>query len=303
MDFSKRKTFLLAGLFLLLIVAAFVTDPITETVTAQTTQLIAQQQAAPAPKAEVKTSSLYAGEITPMSPAECGRCHSSVYNLIKNEGGRHQIECVKCHTKYHAYSPVKQNWDQIMPKCQECHGLFHGQKFPVCTQCHGEPHAPKKQITASAELAKACGDCHTKVGEELQQNPSKHTLVACGMCHHDKHGYIPSCMECHKPHSADQTVKECLACHPVHKPLMISYGETVKNDVCGGCHTQVLQKIKSTVSKHGQVTCVKCHHSKHKYVPQCQECHGQPHGEVVLKKFPNCLQCHIDVHDLPAKGK
>jgi hypothetical protein len=290
MDFRKRKTFLLAGLFLLVIIAAFATVPVTA------------QQAAPAPAAEAKTSSLYAGEVTPMSPAECGRCHSSVYNLIKNDGGKHQIECVKCHTKYHAYSPVKQNWDQIMPKCQECHGLFHGQKFPVCAQCHAEPHAPKKQITASAELAKACGDCHDKVGAELQQNPSKHTLVACGMCHHDKHGYIPSCMECHKPHTSDQTVKDCLACHPVHKPLVISYGETVKNELCGACHSPVLQKIRSTVSKHGQVACVKCHHSKHKYVPQCQECHGQPHGEVVLKKFPNCLQCHIDVHDLPAKS-
>ena len=108
MDSRKRKTFVL-GLFLLLIVAAFATGAITETVTAQTTQLMAQQQTAPAPKAEVKTSSLYSGEITPMSPNECGRCHSSIYNLIKNEGGKHQIECVKCHTKYHAYSPVKQN--------------------------------------------------------------------------------------------------------------------------------------------------------------------------------------------------
>ena len=178
MDFSKRKTFLLASLFLLLIIAAFATDPVTETVTAQKTQLMAQQQAAPAPKAEVKTSSLYAGEITPMSPAECGRCHSSVYNLIKNEGGKHQIECVKCHTKYHAYSPVKQNWDQIMPKCQECHGLFHGEKFPVCAQCHAEPHAPKKQITASAELAKACGDCHAKVGHGTPAEPEQ-THAGC----------------------------------------------------------------------------------------------------------------------------
>ena len=295
MDFRKRKTFLLAGLFLLMVAVTFATD--------QTTQLMAQEQAAQAPAPAAQTSSLYSGEVTPMLPAECGRCHSSIYNLIKNEGGRHQIECVKCHTKYHAYSPVKQNWEQIMPKCQECHGLFHGQKFPVCAQCHAEPHAPKKQITASAELAKACGDCHAAVSTELQQNPSKHTLVACGSCHHDKHGFIPSCMECHKPHTSDQTVKDCLACHPVHKPLLISYGEMVKNELCGACHTPVFQKITSSVSKHGQVACVKCHHSKHKYVPQCQECHGQPHGEVVLKKFPNCLQCHIDVHDLPAKGK
>ncbi len=48
MDFRKRKTFVL-GLFLLLIVAAFATGAITETVTAQTTQ-----QAAPAQERKQK---------------------------------------------------------------------------------------------------------------------------------------------------------------------------------------------------------------------------------------------------------
>jgi hypothetical protein len=290
---QKRKLALLTCcMFLLILSLIFSSSGLVAPVFAQ------QQQPAAAPK----VSSFYSQDIAPLTPADCGRCHSSVFYQIKNEGGRHQIECVKCHTKYHAYNPVKQNWQDIMPKCQTCHGLIHGDKFAACAACHSNPHAPKTQMAMTPEFSKACGDCHSKVGQVLLQNPSKHTQVACSSCHHDKHGYIPSCMECHKPHSSDQTVKDCLACHPVHTPLVIKYGDTVKNDVCGACHSAVWQKIKTTSSKHGQVTCVKCHHSQHKFVPQCQECHGKPHGDVVLKKFPNCLQCHIDVHDLPSKS-
>lgn len=281
----KRKAVLLTGCLLILLafVAAFA---------------YAQQPAA-APK---QASSLYSAEVTPLTPAECGRCHSSIYYQLRNEGGKHQLECTKCHAKFHAYNPIKQNWKEIMPKCQTCHGLFHGDKVTSCGECHSEPHAPKKQIAASAELAKMCNDCHGKVGQELQQNLSKHTKVQCASCHHDRHGYIPSCMECHKPHTANQTVKECLACHPVHSPLKIAYPKTTGNAVCGGCHSAAYNKIQTTLSRHGQVACAECH-SKHRYIPKCEECHAKPHGDAVLKKFPNCLQCHIDVHDIPSKGR
>ncbi|MBM4145224.1 MAG: cytochrome C [Nitrospira sp.] len=279
----RRKAVLLTGclLTLLAFVAAFA---------------YAQQPAA-APK---QASSLYSAEIIPLTPAECGRCHSSIYYQLRNEGGKHQLECTKCHAKFHAYNPIKQNWKEIMPKCQSCHGLFHGDKVTACGECHSEPHAPKKQIAASGELAKMCNDCHGKVGQELQQNLSKHTKVQCASCHHDRHGYIPSCMECHKPHTPNQTVKDCLACHPVHSPLKIAYPKTTGNDVCGGCHSAVYDKLTKSASKHSQVSCAACH-TKHRYIPTCAECHGKPHGEVVLKKFPDCLACHVDVHDLPTK--
>lgn len=259
----------------------------------------AEQPAAPPPK-EVKPKSPYEADIKPLTPDECARCHYSVFSQIKNEGGKHKLDCTKCHTKYHAYNPVKQNWAEIMPKCETCHGVFHGQKFTACTQCHA-PHAPKTQIAVNAETAKTCADCHGKVAQTLQQAPSKHTKVACATCHHSKHGLIPSCMTCHKPHAAKQTDKDCLACHPAHTPLVIKYPENTPNEVCGGCHSAVFNKIHNSLSKHGQVGCAQCH-PQHKKIPKCEECHGKPHGEVVLKKFPDCLACHVDVHDLPSKS-
>jgi len=306
---QKKKTVLLTGgmFLLLLIIIACATEPIAPVTAQPTPQAEAKQAQAitqpvvEAPKPAPKPGSPYEVELTPLTPADCGRCHASVFNQIKAEGGKHKIDCSKCHTQFHAYNPVKQNWNEIMPKCQTCHGLIHGQKFAACSTCHTNPHAPKTQMTMSGDMAKACGDCHTKVAQDLQSNPSKHTKVDCSLCHHSKHGFIPSCMECHKPHSANQTVKDCLVCHPAHKPLVIKYPENTTNEVCGGCHGAVYNKIKATTSKHGQVACAKCH-TRHKYIPKCEDCHGKPHGEVVLKKFPNCLQCHVDVHDLPSKS-
>jgi len=302
MDSKKRTVILLTGTLLMFVILACASQQIAPV--AQSEATAAQKQEAVTPKAEPapppKPASPYALEVTPLTTTDCARCHLSVFNQIKNEGGKHKIDCVQCHTVYHAYNPVKQNWQQIMPKCQTCHGLIHGDKFSTCSECHSNPHAPKTQMAMTPEFGKACGECHAKVSQMLQANPSKHTVVQCMQCHHDKHGYIPSCMECHKPHTADQTVKDCLACHPAHEPLKISFSETVKNDVCGACHSPEYKKISATSSKHGQVACAKCH-SKHRYIPKCEECHGKPHGDVVLKKFPNCLQCHVDVHDLPSK--
>jgi hypothetical protein len=210
---QKKKLLLLAvGLSLVLfIIAACATEqtvsspvPTVSQATTQTPQTA--QPAVEAPKPAPKSP--YEAELIPLTPADCGRCHASVFNAIKTDGGKHKIDCTKCHTKFHAYNPAKQNWNDIMPKCQTCHGLIHGDKFAACATCHTNPHAPKTQMTMSAEMSKVCGDCHTKVAQELQSNPSKHTKVDCSACHHNKHGYIPSCMECHKPHSAKQTVKD-----------------------------------------------------------------------------------------------
>lgn len=303
MESKKRAAILITGCILLLFaIMACASQQVAPVAEKPEPAPVQKAEAAPPPpKEEAKPASFYDMEVKPLTPAECARCHSSVFNEIKKEGGKHKIDCVSCHTKFHAYNPKKQNWDEIMPKCKTCHGLIHGDKFAACASCHSNPHAPKTQMAMSADFAKVCGDCHAKVGQQLQKNPSKHTKVQCAQCHHQKHGYIPSCMECHKPHTPEQQVKDCLVCHPVHTPLIIKYPDTTANNVCGGCHSTVNDKIKTTASKHGQVACAKCHTS-HKYIPKCEECHGKPHGEVVLKKFPNCLQCHVDVHDLPSKG-
>jgi hypothetical protein len=58
-------------------------------------------------------------------------------------------------------------------------------------------------------------------------------------------------------------------------------------------------KLSKGTSKHAALTCVTCHKGTHRFIPQCTDCHGKPHNPLFHEKYPRCLSCHIDVHDLP----
>jgi hypothetical protein len=245
-------------------------------------------------------ASLYAETPPVMLPAECGRCHRSQFVSLQEFGGKHRFACQGCHEVFHAYNPRKGNFDELMPKCTACHGKLHGPVQTECLNCHQNPHAPQ-QLPGMELLANVCADCHSGPGQELKMFPSAHTEQGCQTCHHDTHGYIPNCSECHDGHYAGQPMKECSSCHyQVHAPLHIIFPGDVNLKTCGGCHDDVYGKWLNTPSKHGQVACVSCH-QQHGKVPDCLDCHEVPHNKKQLEMFPNCLTCHLDVHDLPVK--
>jgi len=243
------------------------------------------------------TPEQYATDPQPLTAAQCAQCHSGLYRDLKNSGGRHRFSCQNCHISFHAYSPRKGNWDAIMPKCSSCHDAVHGPKISDCSACHSNPHSPRT-VTATAQLVNACFDCHGSVRDQLVALPSKHTKVACMTCH-TSHGLKPSCFNCHKPHTVGQTVSACLQCHPAHQPLKITLAKDTPASTCASCHGKVYEKLTKSVSKHKSVACVDCHKDRHKFIPQCSDCHGLPHKKVFHDQFPRCLSCHIDVHDLP----
>lgn len=247
------------------------------------------------------TPEMYATDPQPLTATQCAQCHGSVYGSLKDGGGRHRFACQKCHNVFHAYNPGKGNWNAIMPKCASCHNKPHGPKIVDCASCHSNPHAPTK-ITATDQLKIACFDCHASAHDQTVKFPSKHSKVACTMCH-TSHGYIPSCFMCHKPHTKGQPLSTCKECHPVHRPLQITYGKDVPSATCGACHTKIFNAWEKGKSKHKTVACVTCHKDRHRYIPQCTNCHGKPHQQVIHDKFPRCLTCHIDVHDLPVMEK
>lgn len=244
---------------------------------------------------------MYASTPQPLTASQCGQCHPSLYANLKDNGGKHRFDCQKCHTAFHVYNPKKGNYDAIMPKCANCHTDPHGPKVTDCAGCHSNPHAPKK-IAITTKLTGACVQCHPGPQEQLTKFPSKHTKVACTRCH-TSHGYIPSCFNCHKPHHEGQKLDTCAKCHPVHRPLQITYEKDTPAVTCGSCHKKAFGDWKKTPSKHGKVNCAVCHHGKHKYVPKCTECHPAPHAKGILSRYPNCLTCHINVHDLPVGAK
>ena len=257
---------------------------------------VSAQQEAP------QGADLYAAEPVQLTVTQCGQCHPSIYQNIKQDGKRHRFHCLDCHEQLHAYSPKKNNYAAIMPQCSSCHTLPHGEAFASCLDCHKNPHTPLN-VAIDEILAANCGKCHTGPNGQLTKFPSKHTEQGCDTCHSEKHGRIPSCMECHEPHLPGQEIAYCLSCHPVHKPLQIAYdGSAQWNSTCATCHDSVYEPWSKTPSKHGGVNCGECHTS-HGFIPKCQMCHETPHDERLLAKFPNCLECHIDPHDLPVKGK
>ena len=242
-------------------------------------------------------SELYQKTPEPLTVAQCGQCHSSHFKLLQENGLRHQIQCQRCHERFHAYNPQKNNWAELMPKCSQCHDLVHGDKFTECLSCHVNPHTPRK-VPLVATLTSNCGNCHTGPAGQLQQFASAHTVQECSFCHHDRHGLIPSCMECHEPHLAGQELAACKSCHPVHKPLQIAYTTEDSVNTCGSCHGSVFEAWSITKSKHGKVHCAQCHPT-HGEIPECTRCHTAPHDKSILQKFPRCLDCHLDVHNLP----
>jgi len=254
---------------------------------------------------------LYEQEVKPLAPADCARCHYSIFMDLKKSKSKHRFDCTNCHQQFHVYNPEKKNWKQIMPKCQRCHKLYHGKDFPNCLVCHVDPHSPLtipfSELTKTKKVGKKevvmCAICHKPEAKEMAAHPSKHDDVGCQGCHADKHGYIPSCLDCHEPHVEGQTYKDCLVCHSPHSPTVIKqYPEETPNNVCGSCHTQIYEDLKTNHTKHSDLYCATCH-TKHGYIPKCQDCHGEPHGAALHKKFPNCLDCHIDPHNLPVLSK
>lgn len=247
------------------------------------------------------TPEQYSSTPQPLTAVQCAQCHPGLFKNLKNEGGRHRFACQSCHNVFHAYSPRKGNWDQIMPICSSCHTAPHGAKITNCTACHANPHAPKS-IASNTQLTAACYDCHGSVRDELVKYPSRHSKLPCMTCH-TSHGYKPSCFNCHQPHFKGQALSTCLPCHPVHQPQNIRFGTKEPSNTCSSCHAKAYTNLAKSTSKHNALACVTCHKDKHRFIPQCTDCHGKPHTQTIHEKYPKCLSCHIDVHDMPVMSK
>jgi hypothetical protein len=246
--------------------------------------------------AEKETPPVYVGEVQPLKPYECGRCHTYFYDLIRTQGGKHRIDCQKCHVKFHIYRPGRVEYEEILPTCDACHGQVHGADLAQCSECHSEVHAPLN-LPADRALEQGCHICHPELDREMKTYVTQHTRLYCISCHHTRHGYVPECMECHQPHKKGMTQAECLTCHPPHKALQVVYPEDIPQEACAGCHGHAYDMLNQSSRKHRTVSCAKCH-PKHRAITRCRECHPEAHSVAMLQKFPVCGRCHGVAHSL-----
>ena len=250
----------------------------------------------PGPDAE-KGISLYRDlKIVPLKPEDCGRCHTRIYNLLKSGGGKHRINCRRCHVQFHTYRPGKTPYKDVLPHCDQCHQLPHGPELTQCLTCHQQPHTPLK-IPAGRKLDQGCHICHRDEDKEMKTYITQHTDLYCSTCHHTRHGYIPQCLECHQRHSDNVPIMAaCLTCHSPHKALQVTYPADIPKEACGVCHRSEYEMLKQSHTKHSAQLCTKCHPDKHRTIMRCPQCHGKPHSDSILNKFMLCGQCHGPAH-------
>ena len=242
---------------------------------------------------------IYQQKIEPLTTRQCAQCHYSVFENIRDKGGRHQINCRECHAVFHTFRPGR-DWAEVVPQCASCHSEVHGTSFPKCLSCHTDPHAPITSLINLELLSQNCGTCHTGQKGEITQYISAHTDISCRECHHTVHGYRPKCTECHsEPHTGFVDNSGCMACHPAHSPSEINYAATTGNQVCSECHAEVTRHLTSSPRKHSALQCVFCHADQHGFIPDCNKCHSAPHSKAMMDRFENnCRSCHGEPHSL-----
>ena len=264
--------------------------------TAQTEQAPAaagQKAVSPEEKALIETQAQ-----TELQNTDCTKCHDSQPADIQRNGGKHKTEiaCKDCHLEHLPLGT------KTIPQCSMCHDpstLVHF-KLPNCLGCHRNPHTPL-DITVDdvPPVSVGCKTCHGEKGEEFKSFPSKHSAKNCTFCHPTKHKQIKKCLECHTPHASFMVYEDCLRCHKPHSPLNIQYADDTPSNYCGACHTELFELLSKSKAKHGTFKCAFCHKTKHPTVPNCSDCHKQPHDNTMLNPFNSeCLKCHKNPHDL-----
>lgn len=231
--------------------------------------------------------------------SDCIKCHAGVQAMVDSKGAKHKtaVTCTGCHKGH----PPMVGKEKIIPVCADCHTGKPHYQIGGCKTCHSNTHTPLEMKLAH-NLTAPCLSCHDQQGKEVKDFPSRHSKLFCTTCH-KAHRDVPECLKCHQPHSKDMVNQDCAMCHPAHKPLVIAYGADMPDRNCAACHKNISDMLTGAGTKHAALSCVACHKDKHKFVPACESCHGQPHPPGMIAKFPKCGMCHINAHSLGKEVK
>ncbi len=239
----------------------------------------------------VCSDTAYAGDKPMVTSEDCVKCHSEQIADVSAAGGKHKgVGCSGCHV---GHPPAV---EKPIPKCSQCHKGNSHFGLSGCLNCHRNPHTPLN-ISFSGNITDACLTCHTLQIAQLRKNKSKHSPLYCSRCH-SVHRKLPQCTQCHKPHFAEMAAADCRNCHKPHMPKVVTYDDSIQSKDCGSCHKKAFDLLRAGGSKHSTFSCVFCHKEKHKMIPDCRDCHGSPHPDAMMSRFPKCGECHNVAHNL-----
>ncbi|MDH3329840.1 MAG: hypothetical protein OEM01_11445 [Desulfobulbaceae bacterium] len=141
-----------------------------------------------------------------------------------------------------------------------------------------------------------CVKCHVTIVQQVQEAGNRHkSEVSCLDCHEGQHppgtakgSLIPQCSNCHTDKAHFQ-LQNCMGCHTnPHQPLNIVLEGEGQKAACNTCHPSIVKEIDTHQTAHSGFSCSFCH-EKHRFRPDCLDCH-EPHAEG--QKFENCVTCH-----------
>lgn len=141
----------------------------------------------------------------------CINCHEAAAGNIAAVGGPHsELKCASCHNEH------PRDVEGAKPLCLNCHNS-HSESITMrmCSSCHSSHDV--HSIRYGIEIPDAhCAACHKKSAATLQASGTRHTALACVVCHRYEHARVPSCVDCHSgPHARRVMSKpdRCVRCH------------------------------------------------------------------------------------------
>lgn len=167
----------------------------------------------------VKDMKLYGGDMRVSSTEieahaayqDCIKCHQGPTAVMSAKGGKHNtVGCGECH--FGCPREVKKPYK----KCTECHKPHSEQMAEdACGQCHRAHTATEVAYTHNVP-SRYCNACHQGSADVLASSRSKHSEMACVLCHQERHKASSTCQHCHgAPHPTHVMKKAgiCAACH------------------------------------------------------------------------------------------
>jgi predicted CXXCH cytochrome family protein len=142
---------------------------------------------------------------------KCYECHEAPVKEMIARGGKHNtVGCGECHVGHppeekHAYTT-----------CTECHEP-HSDRMAAdaCGQCH-RAHTATEVAYLYNVPSRYCHACHQDAADELAASRSKHSDMACVLCHQESHKASSTCQHCHggpHPKHVMDKIGICAACH------------------------------------------------------------------------------------------
>jgi predicted CXXCH cytochrome family protein len=243
-------------------------------------------------------------------PANCQDCHDlKETRTLAPVGLKQDSSCFVCHENI----VDKGSWQHsttINQQCLVCHqqsGESGRIGFPnvniqdICLACHtGKRIWLSQPFIHGPVTVGGCTICHNPHGENNRyQLFAQGALELCVACHGDKENLVTETIEDRLPyvHGVISGEGGCVACHEPHatdQPFML---KKPINELCSGCHSEVISKSKGhPVANHPvsaprerlrpgrKLTCTSCH---------------DPHGSInqlMLVQSPLggrlCRECH-----------